>query len=60
MRFDPPLASDDCDPEEPVPEVMSVTVVADGAEIVVGAFGALPSAESRRKCKLEIYVLLIR
>ena len=42
----PPLAADDGDPIEPVPEMMSVPVVADGAEVVVCAFSALPSGQS--------------
>ena len=42
----PPLAADDGDPIEPVPEMMPVPVVADGAEVVVRVFSALPSEKT--------------
>ena len=53
QRIDPPLASDDRDPEEPVPEVVSVAMVTDGAEVVVGAFGALPSGGERVRIRVR-------
>ena len=42
-----PLAADGGDPVEPVPQMVLVPVVADRAEVVVGALRALPVREAR-------------
>ena len=41
-----PLAADGGDSVEPVPQMVLVPVVADRAEVVVGALGALPVKEA--------------